>query len=542
MRQSQYYGFKLPEGSDIVDINVISDNFEAIDGLIQASPTGTEPIGSIQTTVRTDLGENWLLCDGSAVPVDRKQLLAQMGNLSLAGHWTELEFKSNLSGGNKYFAIDNSVFTVWLDSDAKLYLLRLDFDHVERVDCGLTISPDAVSSWAYCMGILYIGVSTGDNSLSVYERQFSGDGFLGNWSSRNVTGLLDNAHGSTIAKIGSCADLLYISAAAEASDQDNGGFTTLKFQGGLDGTRSALYAVNSAGYRLDDFWTDEHQGLVSVSFYNMENESWYSRVVKDGKSISNTVVSKEGPATFRRWKNYMYFMYLQNGVPLQKAFQGASLALAKAIDRFPGYFFTKDGVDYMIQDDILYKLSSTTTLPYYLATEVGRVSGGVTGECMELFSDHFVSGSHIRTINLPDISLGPDTKTYINAGPPEAPQYAGTATIAISGTDRTGSPWSRSATLQFVSTPDGYVAKGEITSEPYALSTDQCVVSGLTVPDASSMTHITLTSGSQILEAERDASGQYAFLLAATNFFELGGRTTAFTARLFQSSSSVEPS
>ena len=53
----------LPEDSDPLEIDKISENFEVLDGAIkeQSKASGYQ-VGDTITTWRTDLGEEWLLC------------------------------------------------------------------------------------------------------------------------------------------------------------------------------------------------------------------------------------------------------------------------------------------------------------------------------------------------------------------------------------------------------------------------------------------------------------------------------------------------
>ncbi len=65
MRYSENLHLNLPEDSDPLEIDKISENFEVLDGAIkeQSKASGYQ-VGDTLTTWRTDLGEEWLLCNG----------------------------------------------------------------------------------------------------------------------------------------------------------------------------------------------------------------------------------------------------------------------------------------------------------------------------------------------------------------------------------------------------------------------------------------------------------------------------------------------
>lgn len=70
MKYSENLNLNLPEGADPVDISKLSENFERLDVAVTdaASPF---KIGDILPTLRTDLGEDWILCNGE--PLDAAQ-------------------------------------------------------------------------------------------------------------------------------------------------------------------------------------------------------------------------------------------------------------------------------------------------------------------------------------------------------------------------------------------------------------------------------------------------------------------------------------
>ncbi len=67
MRYSENLHLNLPEDSDPLEIDKISENFEVLDGAIkeQSKASGYQ-VGDTLTTYRADLGEEWLLCNGES--------------------------------------------------------------------------------------------------------------------------------------------------------------------------------------------------------------------------------------------------------------------------------------------------------------------------------------------------------------------------------------------------------------------------------------------------------------------------------------------
>lgn len=68
MQYSENLHLNLPEDSDPLDVSKLSENFEALDEAVsEAGAIAAEKafkVGDTLTTWRTDLGENWLLCNG----------------------------------------------------------------------------------------------------------------------------------------------------------------------------------------------------------------------------------------------------------------------------------------------------------------------------------------------------------------------------------------------------------------------------------------------------------------------------------------------
>lgn len=77
MKYSENLHLALPEGDDVLEVSKLSENFEVLDGAIKETQAASGyQIGDTLTTWRTDLGENWLLCNGDIFDADEYPALA----------------------------------------------------------------------------------------------------------------------------------------------------------------------------------------------------------------------------------------------------------------------------------------------------------------------------------------------------------------------------------------------------------------------------------------------------------------------------------
>lgn len=79
MKHSENLNLKLPEGGDTLEVSDLSENFETLDGAVGEAVKNADPckVGDTLTTWRTDLGENWLLCNGDMLdPAEYPELYA----------------------------------------------------------------------------------------------------------------------------------------------------------------------------------------------------------------------------------------------------------------------------------------------------------------------------------------------------------------------------------------------------------------------------------------------------------------------------------
>lgn len=61
MKYTKNLGLKLPEATDPVKVSDLNENFEELD-----KAAGAYEVGDLRSTLRTDLGDRWLLCNGEA--------------------------------------------------------------------------------------------------------------------------------------------------------------------------------------------------------------------------------------------------------------------------------------------------------------------------------------------------------------------------------------------------------------------------------------------------------------------------------------------
>lgn len=76
MEQTEKLGLWLPGKNDPLEISKLNENSQRLDEFAQESGGGAHKVGDILTTWRTDLGEDWLLCNGEAFSQEEYPALA----------------------------------------------------------------------------------------------------------------------------------------------------------------------------------------------------------------------------------------------------------------------------------------------------------------------------------------------------------------------------------------------------------------------------------------------------------------------------------
>lgn len=82
MKYTKNLGLKLPEATDPVKVSDLNENFEELD-----KAAGAYEVGDLRSTLRTDLGDRWLLCNGEAFDPAEYPELAEVipGGLAAMG-------------------------------------------------------------------------------------------------------------------------------------------------------------------------------------------------------------------------------------------------------------------------------------------------------------------------------------------------------------------------------------------------------------------------------------------------------------------------
>ena len=89
------------------------------DDVFAKIPTFFEPVGTIKTTVRTDLGDKWLLCNGAIVdPATYPELCALLPSSDPRENWVVAEnFPTDTNTNNIKAVYDNGYYVAWISSD-----------------------------------------------------------------------------------------------------------------------------------------------------------------------------------------------------------------------------------------------------------------------------------------------------------------------------------------------------------------------------------------------------------------------------------------
>lgn len=99
-------------------------------------------IGDIRNTARTDLGDKWLLCNGSVI--DTSNEYSEVGDLlgKRAGSWT----LKNTVATNKFFT--SSVSNIWVGYvNGKYVAMGIDFSNSNNVTAKISYSDSLEGNW-----------------------------------------------------------------------------------------------------------------------------------------------------------------------------------------------------------------------------------------------------------------------------------------------------------------------------------------------------------------------------------------------------------
>ncbi len=229
------------EGTPLNKGSLLKDSTAALFGLgtdavpddaLRAIPDRMEPIGTIKTTVRTDLGDNWLLCNGDEIDETEYPELAQMTGRLSGG--LSPKYQDNFRHQNRptqdycaYSASDGSkIVTVVHDTNKVYFYVSTDLVNANKTSYTLSLSTDnyAVVGLDYINGywvLLY--ASTGDTK-SVHIK-ISSTADEGSWSTDYNIGNPSGGHSIGYATI-AYSNGYYVVTAADWSGESRKFFSS----------------------------------------------------------------------------------------------------------------------------------------------------------------------------------------------------------------------------------------------------------------------------------------------------------------------------
>lgn len=174
MEQSQNLKLWLPEDTDPLEVSKLSENFEKLDNFAElADPFA---VGDILSTLRTDLGEDWLLCNGE--PFDTETypelagMLPGMGASAKNGSTHTLYMPSGATdtscyatdGENQLLGFAGSSTMIWSKDNFKTY---------QTVAAGATLNQYSRLYYLNGMWFLLTHGTSGSYAKNVYLRVFT---------------------------------------------------------------------------------------------------------------------------------------------------------------------------------------------------------------------------------------------------------------------------------------------------------------------------------------------------------------------------------
>lgn len=104
MRYTENLHLNLPGNNDPLDIEKLDENFEVLDAAVVAAGGDSYQVGDIIYTLRSDLGDDWLLCNGAAFDPDKYPDLANipLDIAKLARHSSKKSWVSLPGSGSDY--------------------------------------------------------------------------------------------------------------------------------------------------------------------------------------------------------------------------------------------------------------------------------------------------------------------------------------------------------------------------------------------------------------------------------------------------------
>ncbi|WP_301003210.1 hypothetical protein [uncultured Duncaniella sp.] len=428
---------------DVTDTTTLPDELDALKSAdtqlgsqltelsSKVEQAGGDKIGDIKVSVRTDLGDDWCLCNGDPIPDEYPELVQISGGLQLSGKWTPLtDFKTNLSGQD-YFVHDGELCTIQnttIDGRTGIYLLKIVNFEVDYIYLGkFTDTNSYHMGWAYMNGILYVAEMNGyAKRVYIHSAAFSLDGKM-SWSSRTI----------------SLWTLWNISYADYVDMYLTYGFTrsaTKLYLTSVDGynvTVSMWDITASTPVKLTLEWnsalgnSSKTRNLFCCYywFYNMleicayQSTSYKCVMLWYNDTYVGGTKWPERDCTSYSWTvldNYIYWTSRASGVTNIYKYRlrltdGSHVNTLAENSQTPYDVFQYDGNYYMLSNDRICQVTSTASAPYFSLDEGVSVSGYASSGKGVFFvkSNCYITGTGIKCTLLPSISLSDTAYTYI---------------------------------------------------------------------------------------------------------------------------------
>lgn len=163
---------------DVTDTTTLPDELDALKSAdtqlgsqltelsSKVEQAGGDKIGDIKVSVRTDLGDDWCLCNGDPISPEYSELAESVGGVQITGEWTPLsDFVSNMKGQD-YFIYNNVAYTIRYENTT-WYLCHVeDFEVVKERLCDHYDTGSSGGSWTFsithCTYVKMVGIIRDD--------------------------------------------------------------------------------------------------------------------------------------------------------------------------------------------------------------------------------------------------------------------------------------------------------------------------------------------------------------------------------------------
>lgn len=163
MKYSENLNLKLPEGGDTLEVSDLSENFETLDGAVGEAVKNADPykVGDTLTTWRTDLGENWLLCNGDSLDPKEYQELSKV-NPGLATLINNTRFEtapfnnSQVSDVNVHSYAEANGLQVYVTSYGTVFVSNDNFRTYDTIPNAVSSAGDAGTNSIFFVNNLWV--------------------------------------------------------------------------------------------------------------------------------------------------------------------------------------------------------------------------------------------------------------------------------------------------------------------------------------------------------------------------------------------------